>query len=67
MKRTKRTIGFDLYESGIMTQSFKGKQAERQLKTHMRNVSGYFRVIEKIRQVDGSVRWKFYAVDSETL
>jgi len=67
MNRKKRTIGFDLYESGIMTKSFKGKQAERQLKTHMRNVSGYFRVIEKIRQADGSVRWKFYAVDSETL
>jgi hypothetical protein len=67
MKIKKRTIGFDLYESGVMTQSFKGKQAERQLKTHMRTVHGYYRVIEKVRQPDGKVRWTFYDQDSENL
>lgn len=67
MKRTKRTIGYELYQDGQLTKSFKGKGAERQLKMFMRTVTDYDRIIQKVRQKDGSVKWNFYKTDRNVL
>ncbi len=67
MKKTKRTIEFELYQGGKLTKSFHGKCAERHLKAHMRTVIEYDRIIQKIRQKDGSIKWKFYKTDRSVL
>jgi hypothetical protein len=43
-----------------MIEAFEGKTAERKLKQFMRTGAAFDRVIERVRQKNGSITWSFY-------
>jgi hypothetical protein len=60
MNRTKRVLGYEVYQNGQMIEAFEGKTAERKLKQFMRTGAAFDRVIERVRQKNGSITWSFY-------
>ncbi len=60
MNRTKRILGYEVYQNGQMIEAFEGKTAERKLKQFMRTGAAFDRVIERVRQKNGSITWSFY-------
>ena len=60
MNRTKRVLGYEVYQNGQLIEAFKGKTAERKLKQFMRTGAAFDRVIERVRQKNGSIKWSFY-------
>jgi hypothetical protein len=43
-----------------MIEAFEGKTAERKIKQFMRTGAAFDRVIERVRQKNGSITWSFY-------
>jgi hypothetical protein len=60
MNRTKRVLGYEVYQNGQMIEAFEGKTAERKLKQFMRTGAAFDRIIERVRQKNGSITWSFY-------
>ena len=60
MNRTKRVLGYEVYHNGQMIEAFEGKTAERKIKQFMRTGAAFDRVIERVRQKNGSITWSFY-------
>ena len=60
MNRTKRILGYEVYQNGQMIEAFEGKTAERKLKQFMRTGAAFDRIIERVRQKNGSITWSFY-------
>ena len=60
MNRTKRVLGYEVYHNGQMIEAFEGKTAERKIKQFMRTGAAFDRVIERVRQKNGSIKWSFY-------
>ena len=60
MNRTKRVLGYEVYQNGQVIEAFEGKTAERMVKQFMRTGAAFDRIIERVCQKNGSITWSFY-------